>query len=295
MVSRINSYFSQPYPFNSDPLNYLKVVLVFTAFVGLFLLFFQPFGLNNLPGYEPIWTSLGFAAVTFFSLLIFMLLTQLFPNYFQEDNWTLGKEIAFSLLNFLAVGHANYLFIRYAWVKEYDLLDYASMIIGTFAVGFFPYLFMLLTQHMRILRRNVGQAEALTKTITKDSSQSRRNTVITFTGENESDEFSLALDKLLYVQSSGNYIEVVYNDGHHINKSILRNSLSNAEKMLKDFDNIYRCHRTYLVNLERVEAVEGNSQGYRLKLDRDVDHVPVARTKNSEFRAKFGTIHPNEA
>lgn len=295
MLSRIQSYLAQPYPFNADPRNYFKVVLVFTAFVGGFLAFFQPFGINNLPGHQPWLVSAGFAAVTFVSLLIFLGLTQLFPSYFQEDDWTLGRELFFSLLNFLLVGHANFLFIKFAWLREYEILDYMGMLLGTFAVGFFPYLFMLLTQHMTKLRRNVSQAEALNERIVADQEPKINSAEVKFTGDNESDELTLNLDKLLFVQSAGNYIEVVYNDGQHVNKSILRNSISNAESVLASFENVYRCHRKFLVNLERVSKVEGNSQGYRLQLDHDVEQVPVARTKNTEFRDKLQGIHTHIA
>ena len=199
------------------------------------------------------------------------------------------------MLNFIFVGHANYLFISLAWVRDYNLLDYSSMIIGTFAVGFFPYLFMLLTQHMSKLKRNVAQADIINQSIANDVSQAPSSQEIHFLGENESDELVIPLSKLLFIQSSGNYIEVVYNDAHHVNKSILRNSLSSAEQLLSNYDNVYRCHRKFLVNLERVKEVQGNSQGYRLSLDRDVDEVPVARTKNAEFRDRMEVLHTNSA
>ena len=69
---------------------------------------------------------------------------------------------------------------------------------------------------------------------------------IDFKGENEGDYLEIGLDQLLFVQSSGNYIEVVYKVGGHVNKSILRNSLSNAEELLSDQPCTFRCYRNSL-------------------------------------------------
>ena len=40
---------------------------------------------------------------------------------------------------------------------------------------------------------------------------------------------------------------------------------------------IVRCHRAFLVNLHQVVKVDGNSQGYRLRLEGCTEEVPVSR------------------
>ncbi|MDP4685521.1 MAG: LytTR family transcriptional regulator [Salibacteraceae bacterium] len=293
MLKRIQSYLNQPYPFNSNPKSYLKVVFTFTFFIAFFLIMFKPFGMNLMPGNQAIWTALGFAGVTFFSMLGFLGLTLMFPNYFHDDNWTLGRDFSFSLINFIVIGHANYFYINSSVFGDEPLMDYSAMIIGTFAVGFFPYTFLLLTKHISKLRVNTQSANELNDGIhhDKDLHSTAQSATVEFSGENEGDKLVLALEKMLYVQSSGNYIEVVYNDGAHVNKSILRNSISNVEELLASYANVYRCHRKYLVNLDRIEEVLGNSQGYRLVMDKDVEDIPVARGKNVEFKAKMSTLH----
>lgn len=293
MLNRILSYLNQPYPFNSNPKSYLKIVFTFTFFIAFFLIMFKPFGLNLMPGNKAIWTALGFAGVTFFSMLGFLSLTLMFPNYFHDDNWTLGRDFSFSLLNFVVIGHANYFYINSPIFGDEPMMDYSAMIIGTFAVGFFPYTFLLLTKHIRKLRVNTQSANQLNEGIhhEKELHPTVKPTSVEFSGENEGDKLVLTLEKVLYVQSSGNYIEVVYNEGQHVNKSILRNSISSIEELLASYDNVYRCHRKYLVNLDRIEEVLGNSQGYRLVLDKDVEDIPVARSKNAEFKAKMNGLH----
>lgn len=293
MITRIKAYLAQPYPFNSKPKHYLKIVAIFTGFVAFFLLFFQPFGIGELPGNLPYWTALGFAGVTFISMMFFLVLTLSFPRVFCDDNWTLGKDLGFSLINFLVIGHANYAFISSQFYDEFSMLSYSSMIVGTFAVGFFPYTFILLTKHVRMLNKNVGEASQMNQAIEQDkiAEVKPQKAVVKFIGENEGDELEVALEELLFVQSSGNYIEVVYHHENHVQKTILRTSLTNAEELLNSYPHMYRCHRKYLVNLDRIEEVLGNSQGYRLVMDQDVEDIPVARSKNAEFKAAMTTLH----
>lgn len=292
MLDRVIAYLNQPYPFTSEPKSFMRKVLMFTGFVGVFLAFFQPFGLSELPGRMPIYTGLGFGLVTFISMMCFMALIVSFPNYFQEDNWTLSRELFFTLFNFAVVAHANYFFIVSPFFEGFRMLSYSSMMIVTLAVGFIPYVFLVLLGNIRKLKSNQDSAEDLTNEIVQDRVKAKpTEQKIDFKGENEGDHLEIGLSQLLYVQSSGNYIEVVYNDGAHVNKSILRNSISNVEELLASYANIYRCHRKYLVNLNRIEEVLGNSQGYRLVMDKDVEDIPVARGKNVEFKAKMAGLH----
>jgi DNA-binding LytR/AlgR family response regulator len=39
-----------------------------------------------------------------------------------------------------------------------------------------------------------------------------------------------------------------------------------------------RCHRTYIVNTDKIYSVTGNAQGYRLSLHDTQEEIPVSRT-----------------
>lgn len=66
---------------------------------------------------------------------------------------------------------------------------------------------------------------------------------------------------------------------------MLRSSLSRLENQLEG-QNIVRCHRSFIVNLDKVEKVTGNAQGYKLHLETPELVVPVAR-KYSEIVEKL--------
>src|SRR5262245_12720604 len=90
----ITEFLQRPYPLIS-PRSRLLTPLAFAVFISLFLFVFQPFGLSRLDNRPMVWIAAGFGVVTF--LVVFMemwALPLLFPAYFKESNWTVGREIA---------------------------------------------------------------------------------------------------------------------------------------------------------------------------------------------------------
>lgn len=65
---------------------------------------------------------------------------------------------------------------------------------------------------------------------------------------------------------------------------LLRLTMKQAEASVASAPFIIRCHRAFLVNLHQVIKVDGNSQGYRLRLDGCADEVPVSRAYAKEVK-----------
>ena len=61
---------------------------------------------------------------------------------------------------------------------------------------------------------------------------------------------------------------------------MLRSTLKKMEDAVADYSFLFRCHRTYLVNMELVVKVIGNAQGYRLHLSGLEESIPVSRNLN---------------
>jgi len=47
---------------------------------------------------------------------------------------------------------------------------------------------------------------------------------------------------------------------------------------------IYRCHRSFLVNLSNIKTVTGNSNGFKIHFKNYNKHVPVSRSYTNEFK-----------
>jgi len=96
---------------------------------------------------------------------------------------------------------------------------------------------------------------------------------------------TIDLSGLVAIRSDGNYITVFYFHKGKLISSLLRKTMKNAEDDLAPFPGLYKCHRSWLVNLGKVSRVSGNSQGLRLHIDGMEVEIPVARANSAELRS----------
>lgn len=85
------------------------------------------------------------------------------------------------------------------------------------------------------------------------------------------------LDKLLYVETMDDYVVLVMDDK---SKHIVHSTLSAMDERLPD-DRFFRVHRSYVVNLERIDDVDETT----LVIQRNV--IPVSRAYRKALKEKL--------
>ena len=99
---------------------------------------------------------------------------------------------------------------------------------------------------------------------------------------------SLKRSDILYMQGSDNYVTVWYQAQNRVTKFMLRNTLRTLEDELRQ-ESVIRCHRSYLVNIEKVKLIRREKEGLALELDSTPSStVPVSRTYMHEVLTAFG-------
>jgi DNA-binding LytR/AlgR family response regulator len=153
-------------------------------------------------------------------------------------------------------------------------------------VGIFPTLINVLLHQRRLMKTYHAAATEMSNHIAPV--EHLDTGLITLTGDNQNESLRLSVDALRYIAAADNYVQV-----HHIvdgqpRKTMLRSTLKKMEEALTGHPRLYRCHRTYLVNLDFVSHISGNAQGYRLHLRDENDiSIPVSRNLNDEIRQLF--------
>ena len=66
-------------------------------------------------------------------------------------------------------------------------------------------------------------------------------------------------------------------------------TIRELESQLANLPWIFKTHRSYLVNLNKISAVSGNAQGYQLSLQQYSATVPVSRGQLKKFDEAFAT------
>ena len=297
---------NQPYPSEDNLGRQLQKAAAIGLFVGLFLAIFQPFGLSTWETPNKLPKILGFGLVTFVITAVnFVVWQRLFPAQFSDARWTVGREILLITGNVLVIAIGNRLYLDWLLSQGQDSgVGWLSMILFTFFTGLFPVTGLVIANYITQLKKYSRAAAQLPTHIIPDevSSTPGSNTVsdptVTLVADNEKDTLSFRPGSLLFIESSDNYCTVVYLKSNPVGpdqpvKPLIRSSLSRLEAQLAGTapaewpdpkqPRIVRCHRSYVVNLDRVERVTGNAQGYKLHLFGGQFQVPVARRFNDSL------------
>lgn len=266
------------------------------VFVGLFLLVFQPFGIADWVTPHKTLKILGYGVVSFVvTTLHFLLWPRLFPAVFSDRVWTVGKAILLIGTNILLVTIVNRFYLIALTGDKPGVSGWLNMLAITFLIGIFPSVGAVVAGYVIRLRQYVRQAAELPIHIPAPAVaepvpvELTGATSLTLVADNEKDTITLQPGELLYIESSDNYCTVVYLKNGQPVKPLLRSSLSRLEGQIDRAD-IVRCHRSFVVNLDRVEKVTGNAQGYKLHLLGGTFQIPVARKYNDSLVAQLKAL-----
>jgi hypothetical protein len=286
-MNKFFKHLKQPYPKSSQ--NW-PTVFVISFFVFLFLAVYQPFGLNLADQPTVLLVSSYFSGISFLVLFIHLIIIEsFFKKLFREDKWTLGKELLWLSWVIISIALANALFdviYNSNWSLTFPLIF--SYLKYTLAVALFPIIVMIATRQHLLFRkyRNV----ALTIENSRDSSLGivKSPDLIVLKHANQRNSYEFELNEVMYLESRGNYVNVIYFDGENIKNTLIRNTITKILDYL-DFDKIIRCHRAYIINLNFVNKIEGNAQGLKLYLSNSEKVIPVSRKFVDTVRKKFGS------
>ncbi len=281
--------FLQPYPSLDTAAHRRRVAFGMGTFVFLFLYIFKPFGLHLLPSDSATIKLAGYGAVCSLILLFdLFVIPAVLPGLFEEDNWKVWKEIVYILFNITIVAFGNMVYTNVV-IRGTPLFEgFFVFELFTLFVSFLPVVALVLLKQIRLLRRTLKEAHELSSHM----NQKRRlniheEVMVTLHAENAKDNFALPAIELLYIQAADNYIDIHYQHEGKEQQKVLRASLKSAREDLRHHTAFYRCHRTWIVNLDRVRAVSGNSQGYKLILEGTETLVPVSRNLNRELTQRI--------
>ena len=283
--------FKQPFPYDPCTRNKLGMAAFFGGFIFAFLMVFQPFELDEYPSRQLTSIALVYGLITFTCVLAATIIFPLLmPAHFNEKAWTAGKQILFTAAIIFLVGLVNYLVSPFLvdTTLEFSRAIWFQGI--TLAVALLPVsIFILLRQNM-LLKKFSTQAELIDKKL-HEQNQSAHNqeeiqqpvTKLVLTGEYQNEILELYPDDLHLVTSASNYIKLFHIQKERLVYSIIRSSLKKAEEVLLQNPLFFKCHRAYIINLDKVVHVEGNAQGYKLKVQGHDELIPVSRNLNAEF------------
>ena len=278
----LKNLLNQPYPmYYQGKFLWVLPIIVFT-FTLCFNYFFEPFEVaRSEHKLDFFWISVIHGLVP---MIIIIILALIAASPHLEEYWTVKKELLLLGGLLLSIGITQF-FIRdiiYDNPGNWSIKYFYEEIRNTFLIGGLFALIITSINFNILLSKNRQKANLLHfESTNKDSSRK-----VLIKTQVKKDDLTIDVNNFLFARSQGNYSEL-YLENYHPQKTLKRISLKELAEVFRPFDFILKTHRSYLVNLKKVNHVKGNAQGYQLKLDHCNETVPVARNLIKEFESKM--------
>jgi len=273
----------KPIPAYLTAKNNIVQLILFTAVFALFFInVYEPFGVNvwfsitrwQLLFYSSLITLTGVLIVVLSRIIMYYRSRHKCLNYWQYLLWVLAEVIFMSLF--------------YSFYIKFILHDHR----------FFPDLIKLSIQNTTLLlllpysvswlyfswkEKNVEIAEMTNTKVLPEPSK----LMVSFSDEKGVLRFSVKMENLLYLEASDNYVSIFYLNKEKITRFMLRNTLKSLEDDLKGTEMV-RCHRSYMVNCDKVKVIRREKDGLHLELDLPAAiDIPVTKTYLENVMNRF--------
>lgn len=283
----IFDYARKPYPLNH---NRWGIILIISPFVSLFMVVFQPFGLQSFESDNKSILLAGYGLVTFVVLFLDMfILPFVIPGLIKEEKWTVFREVLFLTWIIITIAAGNYIYsVLLSIVYWVGMEGFIVFTVFTLLISIIPIIGVIVISHNRMLRKNLIASREM-NTLIGDQQTAREidDKKLIITSGNMNQIIETPASNLICIESEGNYVNTWYLKEGKIVRLLIRNTIKNVEAQVKEAGDLFKCHRAFIINLSYVEKVMGNSQGYRVLVKYLDKEIPVARNYSKEFREVF--------
>lgn len=279
MKNNITKFLLQPYPFYYEGKSLKIIITLFFLMTFFFNYVFEPFNVEySEHKMNYFWVSMIHSLTPTIVLYVLSIIGKALK---LEDEWSVLKEALLISLFFLVIGLVQFLIrdIIYDNENNWSLHYLYEEIRNTFLVGTLFVTILIPINFNRLKTKHSNSANTLNIAINDSSSVTNQ-----VKSSIKIDDFELEIDQFMFAKSEGNYLEIYLNKQHQ-NKELIRTTLKNLETLLKTYPNIIKTHRSYLVNSNYIEKINGNAQGYKLHIAKYI--IPVSRNMIANFNLRM--------
>jgi hypothetical protein len=270
-----------------DKANINRLILFTAIFALLFINIFQPFGSRgwypDISDFKYFFFSsliilIGMLVVVISRLLMLAFVKKHSISYLQYVLWVLAEILSMSLFYSLLTKY-----IPKGGMNRDFMEIFHKSTINTSLVLLLPYAILWLYFSWR------DKNNLLQKLVLEDQGSGvQRKNLIAFPDEKGELKITVMLENLLYIESADNYVTIHYLNKSKISHFLIRNSLKWMEENLTKESPLVRCHRSYIVNLDKVKVLRKNKGGIFMELDAvDTPDIPVSNSYYEQVMVKF--------
>ena len=263
------SFLSRKYPWQERG-PWIRDCVLYCVIVFLILFFLQPFGFSQYGGSKFL-ASLLFGVVTFCCCTVYQWVVA-GPLQKRVKPWRIWHQALTVLGLVLFIGMCN--MVLYSILCQYPIgwglclaFLYWTLIIGVIITALSTGL-----SYFRFLR---GRLDTLLEKTTEE----QQDVIITIHDARvRGNDISMPINDLLCIEAQKNNVAVSYLKDGVLRCDEIQSTFSAVLEDLGGYDNIFQCHRSFIVNLNSITFARGNSNGYTLELGDGLATVPVSRS-----------------
>ena len=273
-----------------EPGNIVISLIISVLYALVFLVIYSPYS-------DTAWFGLAksdsFLLTTTFVVVsvLFLVISRMLMFFTSKNNMVKMTYLKYSLwllgeIILIGVFHAV-LSIVYVELTEFSVsfIVTKSILITLLALGV-PYVVSAMWITINDMRNTLLVTD--TNNIATDGEAIAQNIDIINIADNKGVlKLSVKLDNLYYIKAEDNYTIVNYTKNGLLNRYMIRCKIQTIED---NFSNtpLMRCHRTYIVNTQKIKVLRHESDGFYMDFDFDgIDPIPVSKTYSEAVVKRF--------
>ena len=274
----------------TEPVGQLLIVVISSLFALVFLTAYVPFS-------ETAWFQVGKSNYFFITAafvgsgMLFLTLSRILMNWVirKSRHFPFWLYILWLFLEIMIIAVCHTL-ISYFEIQATDHSFgylYAKSVLITFIALAVPYIVTVLAIMLKDTQRHL----MLTKSDTVESDDEvmpEHTEIINLMDNNGNLKLSVKLDNLYYIKAEDNYINVFYQRSGAIASYMLRCKMQTIADNCVDSSSLMRCHRSYIVNINKVSVLHNEADGFVIDFEREgLESIPVSKTYSAKVLEAF--------
>ena len=263
------SFLTRTYPFKKSRF-WLRDSIVYGVFVWAILFLLQPFGFSMYQGSKCLVAALfGLVTTGCYALYAWAVVE---PLYARVKPWRIWHQASavLGLILFIAIG--NFLLFSFVFSYPVTLQLFLIFLYWTLIIG------VIITALTVGFEYNLSLRERMEALLSNTTEEQKDITITIHDNNVRGNDLTIPINSLLYVEAQKNNVSVCHTKDGKPTATEVHTTLTAVIDELKDYENIFQCHRSFVVNVNNITSAKGNSNGYQLTLGTCPASIPVSRS-----------------
>jgi len=245
--------------------------------VFLFVLFFEPFSIFLLDLKNRLAFLVGLSVITLtLMILVYVVFTHIMSFVASGlKDWILSSYVKGFILTILITVALTF-YLRYVGKTDMSFFNFLKILFISLA----PAITLSIHDTIEMLR-NHNEILIAEKRETRQQVEKYEENLLARTIElntrGTKENFRLSVADIVCLVSADNYVEVIFKEGGHYEKKLLRGTLRNLQQLLAPYSFFIRIHRTCVVNIHFIDQLRKSFNSYWVNIKGMDRKFPVSR------------------